>query len=294
LKSFETAFAANPRDARVLYERDQLWKRTGRPAEERLSELLRHPMLVETRDDLSVEVATLLNQVGKPGEALELLLRRRFQPWEGGEGLVLGQYVRARLLLGRNSLDEADYEEARNHFLAALQPPQNLSEAKHPLANHSDIYFWLGESFHRSGDGENAGAWWLQAARQKGDFQEMAVHDVSDMTFWSGLALERLGRKDEADALFTRIYDYSIELERKLPKIDYFATSLPAMLLFNEDLGGRNRIDALFLRAQALAGLNRTAESQSLLQELLNVDRNHAGATDLLKQVGSLNDGMVR
>ena len=36
-------------------------------------------------------------------------------------------------------------------FFAALQPPQNLSEAKHLLANQSDIHFWLGESFHRSG-----------------------------------------------------------------------------------------------------------------------------------------------
>ncbi|HXS75470.1 MAG TPA: DUF5107 domain-containing protein, partial [Terracidiphilus sp.] len=42
LKSFETAFAENPHDARVLYERDQLWKRTGRSPEDRLGELLRH------------------------------------------------------------------------------------------------------------------------------------------------------------------------------------------------------------------------------------------------------------
>jgi tetratricopeptide (TPR) repeat protein len=294
LNSFEAAFAANREDARVLYERDQLWKRTGRSSQERLSELQGYPMLVEARDDLSVEVARLLNQVDNPGEALRLLLSRRFQPWEGGEGLVLGQYVRARLLLGRRALDHGDTREARNQFFAALQPPPSLSEAKHLLTNQSDIHYWIGESFHRSGDDENARAWWLRAAQQKGDFQQMSVRDVSDMTFWAGLALQRLGRQDEAETLFTRIYDYSIELEIRQPRIDYFATSLPAMLLFNEDLGRRNRIEGLFLRAQALAGLSRTAEAQSQLQEVLKLDNCHAGASDLLEQLGKSDRRAVR
>jgi tetratricopeptide (TPR) repeat protein len=286
LKSFDTAFAANTRDARVLYERDQLWKRTGRSAQERLSELLRYPELVEARDDLSVEVAALLNQVGKANEALHLLLSRRFQPWEGGEGLVLSQYVRAHLLLGRHLLDRGDCEAARNHFFDALQSPHNLGEAKHLLANQSDIYFWLGESMHGS-DEEQAEAWWLRAARHKGDFQQMSVQDISEMTYWTALALDRLGRDGEANALFSRIYDYSLKLDATEPKIDYFATSLPAMLLFNEDLVRRNHIDANFLRAQALAGFGRLSESQELLHEVLNLDCSHAGASDLLLQLAT-------
>jgi len=285
LRSFEAAFAVNRRDARVLFERDQLWKRTGRPPQERLNELLQYPSLVEERDDLSVEVATLLNQVGKPDEALLLLLGRRFQPWEGGEGLVLGQYVRARLLLGRRALHHGDTSEARNHFLAALQPPPNLSEAKHLLANQSDIHYWIGESFHHSGDGEKARAWWLRASQQKGDFQQMFVRDVSDMTFWVGMALQRLDRTQEATALFMRIYEHSVELEKTEPKIDYFATSLPAMLLFNEDLVRRNRIEALFLRAQASVGLARIEEAQILLQQVLTLDASHPGASGLLQQL---------
>lgn len=287
LKSFEAAFSANPQDARVLYERDQLWKRTGRPPQERLSELLRHPALVQSRDDLSVEVATLLNQLGRPDEALALLLSRKFQPWEGGEGLVLSQYVRARLLLGRDSLVDNNLDAARNHFLAALHPPHNLSEAKHLLANQSEIYFWLGETFRRTGDNDDARSWWLRAARQQGDFQQMSVQAVSDMTLWTGLALERLGRKDDASAIFSRICDHAAKLDATEPKIDYFATSLPAMLLFDEDLRQRNHIDALFLRAQAMAGLRRTAEAQSLLRDVLTLDCSHAAASDLLTQLAT-------
>ena len=40
--AFEKAFAANPADSRVLYERDQLWKRVGERPEVRLAELERH------------------------------------------------------------------------------------------------------------------------------------------------------------------------------------------------------------------------------------------------------------
>jgi Tfp pilus assembly protein FimV len=58
------------------------------------------------------------------------------------------------------------------------------------------------------------------------------------------------------------------------------------MLLFEEDLPRRNETEAKFLRAQALAGLGRTDESTSLLKEVLNLDSNHAGAADLLSQLG--------
>lgn len=289
LKSFECAFASNPRDARVLYERDQLWKRTGRTPQTRLDELLRYPMLVDLRDDLSVEVATLLNHLGKPDEALQVLLGRRFQPWEGGEGLVLRQYVRARLLLGNRALEHRDFEKALGQFLAALQPPENLSEAPHLLSSRANIYFCLGEVRQLGGDTAEARAWWLRAAEQKGDFQNMSVQDVSEASFWTGLALDRLGRKEEAAALFTHLLDYSIELEQRQPKIDYFATSLPAMLLFDEDLKLRNRMDALLLRAQGLAGLNQIPQARLLLQELLGMASDHAAASDLLIQLDDLN-----
>ncbi|MFP5230048.1 MAG: DUF5107 domain-containing protein [Acidobacteriota bacterium] len=284
MASFDRALATNPHDARLLYERDQLWKRVGESPEKRLAELLCYPRLLSQRDDLSVELATLYNQTGSPDLALDLLLHRKFQPWEGGEGLVLGQYVRARLLLGRSLLHE-NADAALTQFLAALEIPDNLSEARHLLANPADIYYWIGEAYDRLGQKDDALAWWSRATRQKGDFQQMAVRDLSDMTFWSGLASLRLGRKAEADALFQRLHDYSMELETAEPRIDYFATSLPTMLLFEDDLRRRNRIDALFLRAQAASGLDRATDAMDLLHQVLSLDKNHAGAADLLRRI---------
>lgn len=286
MQAMEQAFRANPADARLLYERDQLWKRLGIPMAQRLAEFEEHPALVSQRDDLCVELATLLNQAGRPQQALSLLLARNFQPWEGGEGLVLGQYVRAHLKLGQAALRTGDAEAAHAHFAAALEPPRNLGEARHLLANQSDIFYWLGVACRGLGDADAANHWWSKATEKLGDFQQMAVQSISDMTWWSGLAEQQLGNPAAAERIFHSIETYATELEASVPKIPYFATSLPTMLLFHEDQGLRNTIEARYLRAQAAAGLGRAQDAQTLLGQVLAMDAHHAGALDLLEQLG--------
>jgi tetratricopeptide (TPR) repeat protein len=284
LAAFDHAQAADPQDGRILYERDQLWKRTGVSPSQRLVELLRHADLVALRDDLSVEVATLYNQTGKPEQALAGLLSRNFQPWEGGEGLVLGQFVRASLLLARRAVATGNAAEAIMHLEAALSPPQSLGEARHLLANKSDIEYALGVSYAAAGNPTEAECWWQRASRQAGDFQQMSVLAVSDMTYWRGAALEKLQQRDQAEQVFRSIATYADELEAQEPKIDYFATSLPTMLLFREDFGHRNRVLAAFLRAQAAYGLAGPEAAIPLLDAVLTLDSNHAGASDFLQQ----------
>ena len=101
-----------PKDARLFYERDQLAKRTGVAPASRLREFERHRRLVDQRDDLSVEYCALLNLAGRHEEARVILAARRFQPWEGGEGLVSGEFVRTHLALGRQALAAGDAARA--------------------------------------------------------------------------------------------------------------------------------------------------------------------------------------
>ena len=42
---------------------------------------------------------------------------------------------------------------------------------------------------------------------------------------------------------------------------------------------------ALYLRGQAYAGLERYREAEETLNTLLEMDRNHAGAMDLLRRI---------
>ena len=280
--AYDKAFKANSADARLLYERDQLWKRLGMQPTKRLRELEKYPKLVRQRDDLSIELCALYNQTGRHDESARLIGSRRFQPWEGGEGGPLGQHVRAQLGLGRVALASRDFTGAKAHFENALASPRNLGEAKHLLANQSDIHYWLGCALDGLGDKKAAREHWLAAANFSGDFQEMSVRAFSEMTYFSALSSERLGDRAKAKKIFLNLLAYAQKLRKSLAKIDYFATSLPTMLLFDDDLQFRQETTALFLQAQARLGLGKRARAKSMLQIVLRRDPNHALAADLL------------
>jgi Tfp pilus assembly protein FimV len=57
------------------------------------------------------------------------------------------------------------------------------------------------------------------------------------------------------------------------------------MLLFEADLAQQNRLDAWFLRAQAMFGLGDTGQAETLLRKLLEADDNHVESADLLSQI---------
>lgn len=282
-QAFEKAFQLDPSDARLCYERDQLWKRLGEKPKKRLRELEKYPQLVRQRDDLSLELCALYNQTGRHEIAAQLIANRQFQPWEGGEGGPLAQHVRAQLALGRAALGQGDFSSARSHFEYALASPRNLSEAKHLLANQSDIHYWLGCAFAALGGKKSAREHWLAAATFKGDFQQMSVRAFSEMTFYSALALEKLGRRAEAKKLLHDLLTYANKLRKVPATVEYFATSLPTMLLFDDDLQFRQETTALFLQAQAHLGLGHKAKARALLKTVLRRDPNHALAADLLK-----------
>jgi tetratricopeptide (TPR) repeat protein len=280
-RAYDLAVLVNRRDARLLYERDQLWKRLGEKPKKRLRELEKRRDLVQQRDDLSVELCALYNQTGQHDKALALVGARNFQPWEGGEGGAFGQWTRSHLALGRSALKRGDSAKACEHFSAALTAPRNLGEAKHLLANQSDIHYWLGCALEAAGDTKKARHHWLAAATFKGDFREMSIRAFSEMTYYSALAWEKLGQRSKAKKLLRELLLYAQKLQKAKARIDYFATSLPTMLLFEEDIQFQQETTAMFLQAQAQSGLGRTARARKLLAMVLKRDPNHAHAADL-------------
>jgi hypothetical protein len=105
------------------------------------------------------------------------------------------------------------------------------------------------------------------------------------MTYYSALALKRLRRPAEARRLARALLAYARKLAHTEARIDYFATSLPAMLLFHDDLSKRNAITALFLEAQAALALGMRRRGQGLLNRVLQLDPSHANAADLIAEL---------
>jgi len=281
LEEYDEAIRVAPDDARLWYERDQLWKRLGRSPEERLTELRRRPDLVDRRDDLTIQFCSLLNAAGNLEEAARILDHRTFQPWEGGEGMALGIFSRTHLGLGRQALSKGEGHAAKAHFERVANPPRNLGEARHLLSNGSDIWLLMGDACAMVGSREEAERWWGRAADFKGDFQGMAVQPFSELTMFQAEALRRLGLNVKADALLADLQAYAERLEAEEAKIDYFATSLPTMLLFNDDLQVRQVNRARYIRAQVALQLGETAEARRLLDQVLAADPNHELALDM-------------
>jgi hypothetical protein len=113
----------------------------------------------------------------------------------------------------------------------------------------------------------------------------MSVREYSEMSYFSARALQRLGRDASVKKLLGEIDRYAIRLARQPAKIDYFATSLPAMLLFADDPDARQQTAAQFLRAQVAAGLGRSRVARARLAQILRRDPSHAAAADLLAEL---------
>jgi tetratricopeptide (TPR) repeat protein len=266
---YRQAFAANPGDSRILYEMDQLDKRRGMLPEQRLAVLEKNVGLVDQRDDLTVELVTLHNEVGNSGRALEILLARRFHPGEGGEGLVSAQYVAAHVILGRESLEAARPQEALDHFEAAGRYPATLGEGKHLLTPENHLHYFAGLARKALGDVRRS---------QRAFEQAVAIQPrLSPMMYYRALAEKELGHEEAASRLLHELRDLALLQLTTEVKVDYFATSLPNFLLFEDDLQKRNRVDSFYLIGLAHAGFGETIDAENRFREVLSLDVNHLG-----------------
>ncbi|NUU74928.1 DUF5107 domain-containing protein [Paenibacillus xylanilyticus] len=280
LSSLEKAFQCNPEDARVFYELDQLHKKVGVSAQERMAKLQQHMQLTHQRDDLYLEYVSLLNMLGQYEEALSALLQRQFHPWEGGEGKVTGQYVLALVELGRQANQQGKFQEAVSLLKRALHYPENLGEGKLDGAQENNVHYELGQAFNGLGQNEEAVYHWTVASQGLEEpASAMYYNDQPpEMIYYQGLAWLQLNNEKEAKRRFNKLIDFA---ERHLfddVKIDYFAVSLPDFLVFEDDLNKRNRIHCLFMLGLGLLGLGKAAEAKVRFEETLQLEPNHQGA----------------
>lgn len=233
--AYRSARALAPRDGQLAYEADQLAARVGVPTAERLTALTDDLDLVLDRDTFLVTYAQLLTEVGRADEARDLLAARVFQPWEGGEGQVLAAWDTAQLAIARAHLLAGAPQQAVDAIDAALNPPTSLGEVRHFLQADAELHLVRGDALAAFGQVEAAQAEWTIAASTVGDFTNMAVQPYSLQTPWTITALRRLGREADAAELQAGLDEWAIERAVTPATVDYFATSLPTMLLFVDD-----------------------------------------------------------
>lgn len=279
------AMELDPADARLVSEYDQLRAKLNDPPAERLAFLEDHRDLVLQRDDCTVALAALHNLSGNPAEALSLVTSRRFHPWEGGEGSVLRQFTTARILLGRMALEAGDAAAALDHFEGAMETPESLGEAYHLHQAKADVNYWKGRALRALGREDEACACFTASAGESGDFAEMAVTAHSPLSFYRGLSLRELGREAEARDLFSSLKAHAEAGLGETARIDYFATSLPNLLVFDEELQLRRNAENQLLIALACLGLDDKSGCRDAVNRVLAFNRAEPVAADLLTQL---------
>lgn len=283
----EKAFKLDPTDSRVLMELDQLYKRINRDLLFRLTFLEANLELVIQRDDLYLERASIYNLLGKPIKANKLIQNRKFHPWEGGEGKVTGQYVTSLIEMAKTHFLQGKYEESLFFLEQAKIYPENLGEGKLIGAQENDIDYWLGVIFNASNKPELARKHW-QIATQGLGAPNAAVYyndQQPDKIFYQGLALLQLERMAEANTRFEKLISYGKEHLNDQIRIDYFAVSLPDLLIWEADLNLRNKMHCQYLIALGYIGLNQLKEAKLILLEIIDADQSHIGAQIHLEMI---------
>lgn len=262
LNEMQYAYHLDETDARIFMEYDQLRKRLGHTPEERLADYEARPELIRLRDDLVLEHATLLNQQGRYAEAKQIIDQRIFHPWEGGEGKVSGQYQLCRIEIAKQIIEQANQaieqteqlDKAIGLLRECLVFPHNLGEGKLYGSQDNDIYYYLGEAyrlkanFAANKDEKAASLQQSQTCFEQGTVgptepaAALYYNDAKpEKIFFAALCYQALGQHDKACSLAHKLINYGKNHYFDQVRMDYFAVSLPDLLVWDEDLNVRNR-----------------------------------------------------
>jgi len=302
LEYMEKAFRLDEKDSRMLMELDQLYKRLHKPHQARLDFLQNYPKLIQKRDDLVLEEITLLNQLGRYEEAMTKLDAHQFHPWEGGEGKVSSQYQICRVELAKQELAKqvglagldrlarldrpekpADLEKAIRLLQECLDYPPHLGEGKLYGAQENDFYYLLGVAYEALNQKEKAVECWEKATKGPQEpAAAMYYNDAKpDKIFYQGLALRKLGHEDEAHGRFFKLINYGKQHIFEPQVMDYFAVSLPDLLIWEDSLDIKNIIHCKYMLALGYYGMGDKEKALKYLSEVENLDNNHQGIQQL-------------
>ena len=286
LEYMEHAFHLDETDPRMLMELDQLYKRLHKSHQERLDFLQKYPELIQQRDDLVLEEITLLNQLGRYEEAMTKLDAHQFHPWEGGEGKVSSQYQICRVELAKHALSgksgesgKTGAEKAIGLLEECLAYPPHLGEGKLYGAQENDFYYLLGVAYEALNEKEKALNCWQKAIiGPQEPAAAMYYNDAKpDKIFYQGLALRKLGREDEAHGRFFKLINYGKQHIYDKVVMDYFAVSLPDLLIWEDSLDTKNFIHCKYMLALGYYGMGDKEKALKYLSEVEELDNNHQG-----------------
>ncbi len=290
IPALEKAFALDTSDSRVFLELDQLYKKFNVSFEKRLENYNKYRETFEDRDDLFIEYITLHNLLGRYDEAYDLIMGRRFHPWEGGEGKITAQYIVCLVELAKQQIAKENYAEAKELLEKALVFPENLGEGKLEGSKDNNIYYYLGIVNEKLGDTLAASACYEKASLGATEVAGMMYYNdqPADMVLYKGLAKLKEGKVTEAKACFNRLSDFGEKHIFDNVKIEYFAVSLPDFCIYNDDLNKRNKAHCYYVMGLGAFGHANYAKAREYFTEALKYDMCHLNCIRFLNDINNI------
>jgi tetratricopeptide (TPR) repeat protein len=277
LLSYQAACQANPKDARLFFELDQLQKFLGAAPEERLAHMESRLDLVQQRDDLFIERISLYNLRGEYDTALELLAGRTFRPWEGGEGRVSREYIHALLQRGVRFLESGQPQAALADFQATLSFPTNLGEGRHAIwLPEADLFYFLGCAYQALNDQASAIQTFEKCVAENKPHPEIA--------YYQGLALQKLNRPEEAEQKFKSLREIGAQ-SLASEGTQAFRTSVPTLTVLNDDPTAYIQKEGHYWLGLGWMGSGKMEAAAEEFTRVLKIDCCHLGAKISLERI---------
>lgn len=254
----ETALRLKPKDARILYELQQILKNSDISSAERIGLYEQYFDLMKQRDDCYLDGVMLYTVTGDYHTAVNMLRTRTFHIYEGGEGKLTRQHAWIHVLYGNRMLAEGDKAQAEKMYRDGLVIPKEYGEAKSYFAQESHIYYFLGNLLEQTGRIAEA----KEAYRKAGEDKAT----VSEVSLFRALALRKLSHFSQAEKVLDEMLAEANSILAEPEKYKYFGVGAPTPAPFEYDIRKINLVDGHVLKAYAMLGLGRTSEAEQEIE----------------------------
>jgi tetratricopeptide (TPR) repeat protein len=201
--AMERAIALAPDDHHLYVEFDQLL--AGMKQTERRIKLLEGASeKARVRPALLQSLAAAYVDAGRYADAIRLLEQNTFTSGEG-EGAALGIYRRAHLALAKQHQQASRHAEAAAAFINATEYPRNFGVGREAMRSQAREYVAAASEFEAAGKRDEAEKWWRRAAEEALNSPTQPEEPWSEHYYYKAVALDHVGRKDEARALYERL-----------------------------------------------------------------------------------------
>jgi tetratricopeptide (TPR) repeat protein len=266
---YEKAIACNDQIPRLFSELDELYQAVGTPQAQRLALLEQHHAVVNQRDDALMSEIALLVWNGDYDRALQLLEEHQFHVWEGG-GDIRTIYENAHLLKGLRLADMNQYRQALEHYRQSLDYPKNLQVWRLDKGIDPKVDYLIGTAYEGLDDPDKAMEYFHRSVAHQ--------QDISELSYYQGMALRKLGRTTEANGIFKQLLQQGWDMLETEPTVDFFAK-----FGFQQSKSVW-RAQAHYLLGLGYTGLNDTRNARVEFSRAQQLDINHLWAKSMLAE----------